>query len=510
MAPVETELKLAATPRTLARIARDALLGDSAGAPQRLLAVYFDTARHALWKHRLSLRLRQEGGRWVQTIKGGGSVESGLHRREELSRPASGTAPDLARLGESAPEQAVAAIARRAGLVPVFQIAVERQVRNVMPAPDALIEISLDRGLIRSGRLRAAVCEVELELKRGTVAQVFALAKAIAERYPVRLEPRSKAARGFELIGAARAAPVRGSLRVIDREMSAAQAFRAAAMSCLNHLQANQIGVLRGTDPEYLHQARVALRRLRSVLDAFEDLLPEAQGKPRQRALRRLTRALGPARDWDVFAAQTLAPVTEQFPGHRGLMAIARASGRLRDAAYLASRRALAARRAQALLVDVAGWLASESWSADAPGGSPGAWRVPLREHAASVLARYHRRLLKRGRGVQTAGLGRLHRLRIATKRLRYAAGFFAPLFPRGRAAPMLKALNDLQDALGAINDCAIAPSLIGAAETAARGPLRAQAKTIITHWNAAMLADRRGALKPLWKTVRRCAPFWC
>lgn len=509
MATVETELKLAVTPRTLARAAQDPLLGGRAEPPQPLQAIYFDTARRALCKRGLSVRLRHEEGGWVQTIKGAGSLDSGLHRREEINRRASGPALDLRRLGASAPERAVAAIARRASLAPVFRIEVERQVRHVMPAPDSAIEISLDRGFIRSPGGRSAVCEIELELKRGPAVHVFELAKAIAERYAVRVEPRSKAARGFELIGAVRAAPVRGSLRVLRREMHAALAFRVAAGSCLNHLQANQYGVLRGSDPEYVHQARVALRRLRSVLDAFADLLPDAQSEPRLRALRCLTRALGPAREWDVFAAETLAPVMEQFPGHRGLSAIARASGRLREAAYLRSRRALAARGSQQLQLDLAAWLASESWRAASDGEAGERWGAPVRAHAVRMLARYHKRLLKRGRGIQSAGLGRLHRLRIATKRLRYAAVFFAPLFPRARAAPMLKALNDLQDALGAINDCAIAPSLIRAAAAAARGPLRAPARTLIEHWNAAMLADRRRGLKRVWKAVRRCEAFW-
>jgi CHAD domain-containing protein len=125
------------------------------------------------------------------------------------------------------------------------------------------------------------------------------------------------------------------------------------------------------------------------------------------------------------------------------------------------------------------------------------------------VLDRYHRRARKLGRAIGSASLPRLHRLRIAVKKLRYAASFFRPLFVRARANPMLEALNGLQDLLGAINDGASAPALIEAASAAARGPLRPQARAIIGHWNAAMLSDRRRALKHAWKAFRGCERFW-
>jgi CHAD domain-containing protein len=125
------------------------------------------------------------------------------------------------------------------------------------------------------------------------------------------------------------------------------------------------------------------------------------------------------------------------------------------------------------------------------------------------VLERCHRRVLKRGRGIGSADPARLHRLRIALKQLRYAAGFFAPLFPRARVAPMREVLNELQELLGSINDHATATKLIAAVGRRARGPLQPQARLVLEHWNEALLAEQRRALKPAWKTLRGCAPFW-
>lgn len=506
---VETELKLAVTPRTFAKLADDPLLGAPRGAPRRLLAVYFDTARHALWRRGVALRLRRERGGWVQTLKGGGALEAGLHRRAEIAHRVISAVPDLGLCGEHDLGKLAVRAVRHARLAPAFRVDVERSTRRVTPAPGVTIEVSLDRGRIVNGASRVPLCEIELELKRGPAWRVFELALAIAARHPVRLEHRSKAERGYELAGVVRPAPVRGRLGVIRRDMRNTAAFRAVCIACLNHLQANQLGVIRGDDPEYLHQARVALRRLRSALDAFAALAPREMIEPRLKAVRHLTRALGPARDWDVFAAETVAPVMQQFPGHRGLAALERAGARLRDQANRAARRALASRRAQSLLLELGGWLAAEPWCTAGSEKAQRAWQAPVRDHAAGVLQRYHRRALKRGNAAGSASLPRLHRLRIAIKKLRYAAAFFGPLFPRARAKPMLEALNELQDLLGAINDGACAPALIEAASAAARGSLRPQARAIIGHWNAALLADRRRALKQAWKVFRRCEQFW-
>lgn len=499
----EVELKLSAAPRTLARLASDPLLGKPRGAPQSLVAIYFDTPRFSLWRQGIVLRLRRERGRWVQTVKGRGALDAGVHRRIESDSRARSAVPELERIPDEELRKRVAEVIGAKRLVPIFRVEVLRDTRLVSPGPGSNIEVSIDRGTIVAGASRVPVSEVELELKAGPAWRLFELGLALSQRYAVRLAHRSKAERGYELAGAIRAAPVRASLRVVHPGMSTNDAFRAICVTCLNHLQANQPGVLRGEDPEYLHQARVALRRLQSGFDAFKRIAGSDAFKSHARSLRLFTRALGPARDWDVFAGQTLAPVMEQFPAHAGLAAFERACARLRADAAGATQRLFASRRYQRILLAIGGWLAqghcldSKESTAD------------VRDHAAETLDRCHRRVLKRGKKLKSRGLRRLHRLRIAAKKLRYAAGFFSPLYPPRRAQPMHAALNDLQDLLGAINDCASAPEMIEACARAARGPLRAQARTIIDHWNSAVLEERRRELAGTWDAFEQARRFW-
>ena len=500
----ETELKLSAAPRTLVRLASDPLLGKPRGAARPLLATYFDTPRFSLWRQGIVLRVRRERGRWIQAVKGRGTLDAGLHRRIESNAQVRSALPDLERIPDDDLRKRVAEIIGAKRLVPIFRVEVSRATRLVSPAAGSSIEVSIDRGAIVAGKSRVPVSEVELELKAGPAWRVFDLALAISQRYAARVAPRSKAERGYELAGAVRAAPVRVSLAVVRKGMSASEAFKAVCITCLNHLQANQPGVLRGEDPEYLHQARVALRRLQSGLDAFRRIADSEEFDSHARAVRQFTRALGPARDWDVFVGQTLAHVLEQFPGHAGLASFERACERLRHEANLAARRIFASRRYQRILLGLGGWLAQGDCLAAADR------TADIQAHAADTLERCHRRVLKRGKKkIESPKLRRLHRLRIATKKLRYAAGFFSPLYPGQRSRPMLTALNDLQDVLGAINDCATAPQMIEACARAARGPLRAQARTIIEHWNAAVLEERRRELPGAWKAFGKTGCFW-
>lgn len=499
----ETELKLSAAPRTLARLSADPLLGRQRGAPKSLVAIYFDTPRRTLWRRGIALRVRRERGQWVQTLKGHGALEAGLHRRIESSQPVSSPAPRLDRIADAALRKRVASIARGKPLLPVFRVEVERDTRLVSPAPGVSVEVSIDRGTILAGAKRAPVSEIEFELKRGPAWHLFELGLAVSQRYAARVAHRSKAERGYELAGAIRPVPVRARIDVVRHGMTANEAFKAVCIACLNHLQANHEGVVDGVDPEYLHQARVALRRLQSGLGAFKRLAREELFEQHAGMVREFTRALGPARDWDVFAEQALAPVLEQFPGHAGLASIARACARLREEASRPPRRLFASRRYQRIVLGMGAWLARPE-----PLGS-GAGEADVRKHAAHVLDRFHRRMLKRGRKIGSSSARRLHKLRIATKKLRYAAGFFSPLFPRARAAPMLKALNDLQDLLGTMNDHATAPALIETATRAARGPLREQARKIIEHWNSVMLEERRRELSAAWKAFESAGRFW-
>jgi len=284
--------------------------------------------------------------------------------------------------------------------------------------------------------------------------------------------------------------PVRAGGSPVDSAMTAGAAFGAIARACLAHYEANRAGILAGEDPEYLHQGRVALRRLRTALGLFGPALDQRGRRILRDELRGLLRKLGPARDWDVFVAFTLAPALAATSRNEGLETLMRRSDRFRQRAGERARQA------------VASWPASRLERAlHALARLPDPARLPVRRHARDVLGRCTRRTHRRGKGIGTLDAAGLHRLRLAVKRMRYALHYFSPLFGKHRVEPMREALESLQHALGGANDCAVAAVLLR--------KLRAAPGSVVARRNAAKLAAHRKELRTAWKAFRAARQAW-
>ena len=176
--PREVELKFELDPGAVAPV-EAALARLAAGRPkrERLHSTYFDTPRLALREAGITLRVRRIGRRRIQTVKLTGGA-AGLFDRPEWEGKIEGDTPDwdLARKTGLAPlaRDGVAKGARR-----VFSVAVERR-RFDLGLGESRIEAALDVGVIEAGKRLAPIRELELELKRGRLADLFGLAKTIA------------------------------------------------------------------------------------------------------------------------------------------------------------------------------------------------------------------------------------------------------------------------------------------------------------------------------------------
>jgi len=363
-AELEIELKLLVPPDAVRRVAAHRLLrGRARPARRRLYSIYFDTPALDLWRQGIALRVRREGRRWMQTVKGGGSARGGLHQRAEAEAEVAGPAPDLSSIHDRELAEAFASPQLRAQLTPVFTTDITRSSRVLELDSEARVEASVDQGVIRSGNRSEAVSEIELELKSGEPHQLYELALKLADDVPLSIGDRSKAERGYALARGNPEMPVKARPAVLDRDMTVISAFKAVMWANLAHLQANEAGMVGARDPEYLHQMRVALRRLRLALAVFAPLFPEPVVSPARTELKWLANSLGPARDWDVFATETLPPVMARYAQHAGLEAIARETARLRVAANRSARRAVISARGQGLLLALGAWTSAETWS---------------------------------------------------------------------------------------------------------------------------------------------------
>jgi len=302
------------------------------------------------------------------------------------------------------------------------------------------------------------------------------------------------------------AGPVKPDYRVVGKAMTPVEAFRAVCAVCVQHIEANRHGALAAADPEYLHQMRVALRRMRTALEVFADSVPEEVASPLLGEVRWLSRALGSARDWDVFIAATLKPALSARPRHPGLRALRAAGEELCADARRTAHRALESRRYYAVMRT----LRALSY-ADADAAAPdGKVRVlPMRVRASTVIAAMYAKARKRGRGLKRLDDAELHRLRNAMRRLRYGLLFLAPLLPEARARSLAATVEVLQETLGELNDSALARELLREAHAQARGPQRRKARKLLKKRLAGARAARREDLRTQWQDFRAAERWW-
>jgi len=549
--PVEIELKLALPAQQAATFIK--LMARRRGVPvqQVLHTRYFDTPDFALSAQGIALRVRRVGRRWLQTLKTEGVRSGGLSQRAEYEMAITRGTPDWSRF----PAEALARVpeALRVQLVPVFETDFSRTTWQLKGQHGAAIEVALDVGEVRAGSRRQPICEIELELKAGQPDALFELAQGWAQRLDCLPLDVSKAERGVRLAHDQNPEPIKSVALALDVSMSVEAGFAAMCQACLAQFQANLPGVLfplmeplairlspqagkslvipnpppqalKDSDPlrakaraesyagehpeghkganvmpkpiddiEYVHQARVALRRLRAALRLYRRVCvpPDAL----MEGLRTLTAALGPARDWDVLCSETLPPIAPHYPDaaawQQGCAALEAHRAEVRASMQADLMRA----HPGAWLLAFQRWLLQRGWrSSPAGGAAPEAQRFvqlsPLVAWARRALQKGQRLIVRDARDFAQLQAAQRHVLRIAIKRQRYAVEFFQTLFagyPEGRKrrlARSLIALRNAQDSLGRARDSHMAGELLTAvqADTGPIGPF-------VLGWLAARLA---------------------
>jgi inorganic triphosphatase YgiF len=508
----ELEIKLRLPPEALGKLRRLSLPGAVASqrpATRRLRAVYFDTPDFALRRAGFALRVRREGPRWIQSLKGGGGSAAGLHRRLEWESRVPRCEIDVRLLPQDGPGAAARSRKISDALAPLFSTDVFRRARLLAFESGDRIEYCLDRGEIRAGDQVEPVCEIELELKAGAPARLFQVALALVRELPFRVEPDSKAERGYRLAGGSLRAPVRADDIPLPGESSVNDALKGILRSCLAHLQANEDGMLEGADVEYLHQMRVALRRMRSAFTIFNRLVPKEVTEHQVREIRWLTSGLGAARDWDVFVTETLGriPATGgRASSLEGFVSAARARQERMDAL---AREAVSSRRYQEFLLGLGAWLAAEAWREALDEEGRARMQQPAVDFARAELERRHRKLVKGGEHLAALAPAERHRMRIAAKKLRYAGEFFTSLFPRKAARSYTKSLAALQDVLGTLNDAAATGHLVREVAGESTESEVISAASFTDGWVASETAHRLGHMGEIWERFLKQKRFW-
>ncbi|OWK29589.1 CHAD domain-containing protein [Sphingomonas mucosissima] len=444
--PTEIEIKLEIEPGGGAMLCQSRVLAGLALNDREQFTTYFDTPEQDLRVAGISLRVRRTGDRHVQTIKTISAPGVGIFARPEWEQDVAGSSPDL---GDSSPIREMVNAEVLSRLRPAFTVAVRRRSWRV-ESGDAVMEVVLDEGTVRASGCEAPIAEIEAELQHGEPEALFSLARTLGGELPLRLGVLTKAERGYRLAEGRLYTPVKAERVPIGAESDVAEAFATIAASCLRQFRLNEELLRSNPEPDALHQARVALRRLRSALSIFKPVVADDRSRHLAAELRHLARSLGAARDLDVLI-ETLGPHVNE-------------SVRAAHAeAYAAALATLDAQRTRDLMIDLMAWIASGDWRVRP--ADPAATNQTAKRFASATLGKLRRRLKKRGSHLAELDDEERHQVRILTKKLRYATDFFGPLFTgkkaRQRYKVFSKKLAALQEHLGTLNDLATAPPLL-------------------------------------------------
>ncbi|MDP3867270.1 CYTH and CHAD domain-containing protein [Phenylobacterium sp.] len=444
-------------------------------------AVYFDTPDGHLQAAHVSLRLRESNGKRVQTLKRG----DGFAREEHEAK----VAGDTLNLTMPAVRTALKPAQRKA-LEPVFTVRVTRQQRTFTYA-GAQIELALDQGDITTGDKRSILCELELELKSGDPAALFALARQLSVTAPLYLSFDGKASQGQALRAGTEREPRRHDKAPLRRGGTAGEAFQTIARNALVQIAANGLVLREAESQDALHQLRVAVRRLRSAMSTFKAVVDDPRVADLKAELKWLSGACDEARDLDVFAQDNLEIAGDRTP-LAPKIAAARAQAHAKTAAAVASK------RFRDLVLETTAWVETGAWrSGDRAGRS-------ARDFAAKALDRRWKKLLKLGHDLRSLDDAGRHTARIAAKKLRYAAEAFAPLFTAQPGRRYIKKLKALQDTLGDLNDAAVAKTLVARLATDDSDA----ARDLISARDAKRPKALKTAARQM-KALTEAKPFW-
>jgi adenylate cyclase len=494
----EIELKLFFPPTALERVEAHPVIagGIRQGKIETLESSYFDTPELTLFAARIALRTRRTAAGMVQTVKCAAESVGGLSSRPEWEQPYSGGFDFSA---VDAPTARALLEAEKARLFPVFSTVFRRQTRLVEPRPGVRILIMVDTGHVVSAADQTPISELELELLEGSPADLQDLAVELAADLPLIPYDPSKAERGYKLFRKEPTRPLKAGKTTLAGGLTPVEAFRALAVPTQQCWQANLHGALDSAAPEFVHQLRVSLRRLNTLIRIFKPALPEAFAAQWSAACKELAAITGEVRDLDVMRESILEPMLAADPSaaHQALMQRAIAACRqARAQADSAFERLL---NGQPLLCFVRDLQCL-------PGDAPPA---ELARFAEKRLGRLYEKAVQRlQKVVRQPTPDNAHRFRIALKHLRYSCEFFASLYNETAMYQYAKDVAALQDELGFINDLHVALSRF--AQWSRDDASLKEVRDHIAQWHKGRIDDKlAAALTRAASVLRECQP-WC
>jgi len=457
--PIETELKLV-LPNLDAESGIIAFLrehGYKVKKPDQVrnVDIYMDTFDWLLMKNKLSLRYRMANGKAMHTIKSLGAIADGIAERMEIEVPLSKQISDPTEISAKQIRDIIKDIIYPRRILEHIKICTDRRRYQVVLPQKAEFEIAFDissfslRGLHKPRRTQK-LQELEVEIIKGSVTALKNLAMLLASKfdYPPSTESKLEVAiNRLKVLIPSKKPP---EALMVGRDDRLDLAIRKFLTHQLNRFCENIPGVISDVDTEFVHQARVATRRMRSALRLFRDAVPLKTGIYFEKELKWLGEMFGAVRDVDVFLLNL--NVFEHQIGR----CPAKKKNVLND---LVEKHRRAPLKSLIKAIDSPRYVNFERrLRRFLEGALPIRPRLPLAlklvsEMAPVIITEKFNAVIKQGMTViKKPKLKEFHSLRIQMKRLRYACEFMAPAYA-GALESFIERTVEIQDCLGEIQD---------------------------------------------------------
>ncbi|MCR4268813.1 CHAD domain-containing protein [Nitratireductor sp. ZSWI3] len=490
-------------------------LGIALAEPRQevLRSIYFDTASGALRAAGISLRLRHDGTRWLQTVKHRGRIASGLSQVQEVEQPAPEGRVSIRAVADQKLRKKLDRLVGNAPLEPVLETEMARQSFAVGLA-GTRASLAIDEGEVRAGGRAEVLRELEIELTDGEARGLYEIARQLMPEGGLRFSRHSKAARGFLLAEEGHVEPPLAPRRAWAVDLlvdeSAEEALRAILRECLDQISTNILVVRALEDPEGPHQLRIGLRRLRGALALVAPTVSDGETLDRLREEARwLGREVGRLRDLDVARTQIVPREAAAHDGETGFRPLQSALETHAAATRAELRGLLIGRRAQDLQIALAEFIETSGLGQGA--GRPGnGHRQMIPELARKSLHKRWRRACGCAEEIDTLDLQQRHALRKELKKLRYCLEFLAPLFPQKSVKRFLGKLKTLQIVFGDLADAGMAEALLTGPPFAELSDITAQ-RAIGRVIGAQQMKAQKSwdNARRLWNDLAQCARPW-
>ena len=423
--------------------------------PVRNIDIYLDTFDWMLLKNKLAFRYRLANDRTMYTLKSMGGIEDGVAKRTEIEIAVETPVDEPAAVPVKSLRKRVKEVIFPRKLIEHIQIRTDRRLYRVISPEGAKIELAFDtsgfslRGLHKPRRAQRLL-EMEAELLKGPAKALPALGSLLSDKFghtPSIMSKLETAMERLKVVIPTKKPPEVLRVRLNDRlDLGVRKIF-----SSQFHWFSEQIpGVLRDIDTEFVHQARVATRRMRSASRLFHDSIPETTALYIEDELKWLGSMLGVVRDLDVFLLNLSGFREEIKPFPKKQKKV------FDDWIKKHRRKPLKALYDSLQSSRFKQFEHRMSQFLERP--LPAHPRAPLaakaiREVAPQIIHAKLEAVIKQGRAVmEDPKLQEFHRLRIQMKKLRYACEFMAPAYDGG-LDPFIDRTVEIQDCLGELQD---------------------------------------------------------